>query len=153
MPKTKAMTIAICLAALLGAAVPASALSLGGFIGAWSGQGEFLDMRSEGQMRVKCALKGARKAPASIALALKCASRRGARSIDIEIRKSDDGGIDSVVVDLPEARARGFSAKLTDRMITLEHPERGTLSLEKREGGMFLNLGGVAALTGTLLLE
>ncbi|RFP89116.1 hypothetical protein DZK27_06955 [Rhodobacteraceae bacterium 63075] len=147
------MTIVICVAAHLGAAAPASALSLGGFIGAWSGQGEFLDTRSEAQMRVKCALEGARKAPASIALALKCASRRGARSIDIEIRKSDDGGIDSVIVDLPEARARGFSAKLSDRMITLEHPERGTLSLEKRDAGMFLSLGGVAALSGEILLD
>lgn len=151
--KPRLLMLALCAAFHFSVPAPASALSFGNFLGAWSGQGEFLDTRSDSQMRVKCALKGARKAPASIMLALKCATRRGARSIDIEIRKTDEGDIDSVIVDLPEARARGFSAKLSDRMIMLEHPERGTLSLEKRDAGMFLNLGGVAALSGTILLD
>lgn len=151
--KTRIATVLLCGVMQLTAALPAYALSFDTFLGSWSGQGAFLDVETQNQMRVRCALDGARKAPSSIELGLKCASRRGARTISIEIEKSADGEIGRVIVTLPSARAKGFSARISERSIKLEHPERGTLSIEETQGGMTLALSGIAALTGTILLE
>lgn len=153
MIRTKIVAVGLFCALAMAPASPALAVSFENFLGSWTGQGELLDTENQSQMRVRCALDGAQPDPDAISLKLKCASRQGARTIKIEIKKTAAGAIDRVIVDLPSARAQGFVARLTDRRIALEHPERGSLSLEKTAEGVSLALADVAAISGTILLK